>query len=112
MRAPSLLGRSPSAARSTPAFTSSSLNLIIAVINASLGISPASDAFVALRITMKRMCLLRCHDRGVPGLHDYVDCALSESTPAYDYFQRGAARTAPAPGNNNGHRPPRRLPSR
>src|SRR6187402_1440145 len=59
IRAPSLLGRSPSAARSTPAFTMSSLNLIIAVINASLGISPASDAFVALRITMKRMRLLR-----------------------------------------------------
>src|SRR5207248_148543 len=42
---------------STPAFASTSLNLPISVRSCSLGITPASESFVALTITMNRIVL-------------------------------------------------------
>jgi len=45
----------PSAARSTPAFTSSSLYLFISLSNCSLGITPASESLSAFTITMNRI---------------------------------------------------------
>jgi hypothetical protein len=56
-RLPLLLGCSPSPPSMTPALTSSSLNLPISVIVFSSGITPASDSFVALTITMTFMAL-------------------------------------------------------
>src|SRR5262245_25852490 len=54
-RAPLLEGCRPSPASMRPAFTSSSLNLPISVRSCSLGIWPASDALVALTMTMTFM---------------------------------------------------------
>ena len=54
-RAPFELGCSPSPASITPAFTSSSLNFPISVNSSVLGITPASESFVAFTITMNRM---------------------------------------------------------
>jgi membrane-bound lytic murein transglycosylase B len=57
-RLPSLLGWSPSPASMMPAFTSSSLNLPMSASSFSLGITPASEFFVALTITMTRIVVL------------------------------------------------------
>src|SRR5687767_8365051 len=54
-RAPLELGCRPSPARSTPAFTSSSLNFPISVSRRSLGITPASLASLALTIIMNSL---------------------------------------------------------
>ena len=42
----------------TPAFTISSLNLPMAASTSSDGITPASESFVALTITMNRIVVL------------------------------------------------------
>src|SRR5216684_2705518 len=49
------LGWSPSAASSTPAFTSSSLYFTILARSFCLGITPASESLFALTITMNRI---------------------------------------------------------
>jgi hypothetical protein len=49
------LGLSPSPASITPAFTSSSLYLPMAVSRSALGIFPASEFLVALTITITRI---------------------------------------------------------
>src|SRR2546422_1331025 len=54
-RAPFALGCSPSPARSTPAFISSSLYLPISASSLSMGIWPASEALLALTRIMKRI---------------------------------------------------------
>ncbi len=51
-RLPFELGCSPSAASSTPAFTSSSLNLPMTASSCALGITPASESLLALTSTM------------------------------------------------------------
>src|SRR5262245_57081021 len=54
-RLPLLLGCSPSPASMTPAFTSSSLKFPISRSSFSLGITPASEFFVALMSTITRI---------------------------------------------------------
>src|SRR6185312_1945300 len=63
-RAPLELGCSPSAASSTPAFTSSSLYLPIAASRSWLGITPASLSALALTITMNRIVGISIRVRG------------------------------------------------
>src|SRR6185437_3269428 len=63
-RAPLELGCSPSAASSTPAFTSSSLYLPIAASSSWLGITPASLSALALTITMNRIAGISIRVRG------------------------------------------------
>src|SRR5258707_6408655 len=55
MRLPLEVGWRPSAARRTPAFTSSSLNLPMLVRSSVLGRMPASESLLALTITMQRI---------------------------------------------------------
>src|SRR5262245_58867948 len=57
-RFPLLLACRPSPANITPALTSSSLNLPMSASSFSLGITPASEFFVALTITMTRIVVL------------------------------------------------------
>src|SRR5271165_4977276 len=54
-RTPFELACRPSAASSTPALISSSLNFPISARNSSLGRAPASEGLVALTITMNRI---------------------------------------------------------
>src|SRR5216684_5149288 len=54
-RLPFELAWSPSAASSTPAFTSSSLNFPMSARSFCLGITPASESLLALTITMNRI---------------------------------------------------------
>ena len=58
IRAPLVLGCSPSPESMIPALTSSSLNLPMSSSSLRLGISPASEPFVALTMTMKRIARL------------------------------------------------------
>jgi hypothetical protein len=57
-RLPFELGFSPSPANITPAFTRSSLNFPIAASNSFRGMTPDSESFVALTITMHRISRL------------------------------------------------------
>src|SRR4029077_19951541 len=57
-RTPLALDCRPSAASSTPALTSSSLNLPISLSSCSLGRIPASESRVAFTITMTLMSVL------------------------------------------------------
>src|SRR5262245_30864231 len=57
-RLPRLLGWRPSPANMIPALTSCSLNLPMSASIFSLGITPASEFFVALTITMTRIVVL------------------------------------------------------
>src|SRR6476620_914885 len=59
IRAPFAVGCRPSPASITPALTSSSLNLPIAVSSSVLGITPASESLLAFTITMNRIAILR-----------------------------------------------------
>jgi hypothetical protein len=52
MRQPLELAWRPDASTSTPTFASSSWNAAISAISASLGMTPASDSFVALTMIM------------------------------------------------------------
>src|ERR1700674_4360762 len=67
-RAPFELGWRPSAARSTPAFASSSLYLAIAAKMLSSGGSPASLSLFALTRIMNRIALTPCPHRCTSGL--------------------------------------------
>ena len=63
----------------TPAFTSSSLNLPISASSFSLGITPASEFFVALTITMTRIVVLLLGLEDAP-VEDDRQRSLSEAT--------------------------------
>src|SRR6185436_5585836 len=89
------LGLSPPRSRSTPAFVSSSLYFIMSASICSLGITPASESFVALTKIMTRMVLLLgfcAGDRSV--LHEGDDRAPVRSTSTRTFFRRAPA---PAP---------------
>ena len=123
-RLPFALECRPSPASITPALTSSSLYLPISASSFSLGITPASDSFVAFTITMKRIvCLLFSSgsSSGPPdcvtaGSADWSNEAARDRHPSSGRSDRGSGVSAVSgrvkPEVVSRSAPRRRLPGR
>src|SRR5215470_4267683 len=83
-RFPWELGRSPSAASSSPALASSWLYWPILVSSSVLGRAPASDSLLAFTMTMTRIVFLHLYslelDFCLSSSHSFVERGLSKST--------------------------------
>src|SRR6266851_2787312 len=97
-RLPFELGCSPSAASSTPAFTNSSLNFPISVRSSWLGMTPASESFVAFTITMHRIVLSPYYF--YDNLYFNVESPSVRSTNSQSFFG-SASPSSPKPSRAN-----------
>src|SRR5882672_2099772 len=98
-RLPFELGWSPSPASITPAFTSSSLNFPISASSFCFGMTPASESFVALTITMHRIVMSPL-DLEYSDLYFDVERRVASSTSPQFFLVKGLISSVNISGDN------------